>query len=152
MEYCKEIFERSLEYLYGRGVTLHFPWDNLVFIRSKSSKKIKHVKYRDETFATVKENGVITLSILCAQFMLKSDRFWENCVKASEEAEEFVKKGGNLFCKHVQFAGKNIRAGLDVGILNKTDELIGVGKLLLPRSYILTLRRGVAVETRRGAS
>jgi len=151
MNHERQMFEASLEYLYGAGVTSTFPWNQLIYIRSKATKRLKSVKYKGKIFATIKENGIITLSIESAKYMIQAKRFLENCVKVERGVEEFVSKGGNLFCKHVKSAGKNVRVGLDVGVLNTKNELVAVGKAAVPRNYMLSFKRGIAVKVREGS-
>lgn len=150
MNHEKQIFEASLEYLYGSGVTSAFPWEQLIYIKSKSSKRLKLIKYRENMFTSIKENGIVTLSIESAKKMMQTSRFLGSCVKVTEDIDEFISKGGNLFCKHVKSVGKNIQVGLDVGILNAKNELIAVGKVVVPKGYMLSFKKGIAVKVRRG--
>jgi len=59
-------------------------------------------------------------------------------------------KGGNVFCKHVVKVGPNVLPGIDVGVLTSSGELIAIGKALVARPYMLSLKRGVAVKVRQG--
>jgi|BEDMetMinimDraft_2_1075160.scaffolds.fasta_scaffold00008_15 uncharacterized protein with predicted RNA binding PUA domain len=150
MNHEKQIFEASLEYLYGNDVTSAFPWEQLIYIKSKSTKRLRLIKYRESMFTSVKENGIVTLSIESAKNMMQTSRFLGSCVKVTEDIDEFISKGGNLFCKHVKSVGKNIQVGLDVGILNAKNELIAVGKAVVPKGYMLSFKKGIAVKVRRG--
>jgi uncharacterized protein with predicted RNA binding PUA domain len=150
MNHEKQMFEASLEYLYGRGVASALPWEQLIYMKSKSTKRLKLIKHKENVFASIKENGIVTLSIESAKNMMWTRRFFDSCVKINEDAEEFVSKGGNLFCKHIKSVGKNIQVGLDVGILNAKSELIAVGKAVVPKEYMLSFKRGIAVKVRKG--
>ncbi|MEM3637867.1 MAG: PUA domain-containing protein [Conexivisphaerales archaeon] len=152
MQIEKEIFATSLEYFYGKGILSNFPWNELSYKKSRASNRVKSVLRNGKVFATIKENGIITLSIDCAKYMLESGNFLNSCVTASEEAEEFIVKGGNLFCKHVCSVGDNVKPGLDVGIINTKHQLIAVGKAIIPKSYMLSFKRGIAVKVRKGTS
>jgi len=131
-------------------VTSAFPWEQLIYIKSKSTKRLRLIKYRESMFTSVKENGIVTLSIESAKNMMQTSRFLGSCVKVTEDIDEFISKGGNLFCKHVKSVGKNIQVGLDVGILNAKNELIAVGKAVVPKGYMLSFKKGIAVKVRRG--
>ena len=62
----------------------------------------------------------------------------------------FNKEGKNVFAPFVLDADEEIRPGDDVLIVNKDDELAGVGKALLNKEEMLAFRSGIAVRTKTG--
>lgn len=66
---------------------------------------------------------------------------------ANEVADE-IRRGGNLFARHVLYIDEDLRPWDEVLIVDEDDRLCGVGRLLLSPSEILYFTRGVAVLTR----
>ena len=143
------IFESTLEYLYGKGVAKHIPWKELSYIHSKFSRRFKQIMYKSKSFATIKQNGVISISFNCVKFLLTSKKF-KSCIMISDDAKDEIMKGGSVFCKHVIKVGPNVLPGIDVGVLTSSGELIAIGKAAVARPYMLSLKRGVAVKVRQG--
>jgi uncharacterized protein with predicted RNA binding PUA domain len=139
-----------MEYLYGLGIARYFPWSELSYLVSRNSNRLKTVMRNKRVFATIKENGIVALSYDCASFMLKTRRFRDSCIFIRDEAVEPVSHGKSLFCKHVVRVGKNVRPGLDVGLLDKNGRLVAVGRALLPASYMMSFQHGPAVRVREG--
>jgi predicted RNA-binding protein (TIGR00451 family) len=66
------------------------------------------------------------------------------------EISEFIKKGRNVFCKHVVDIDENLRPLDEVIVVNQNDELLAIGRLKLPISYVKSFSSGVAVNVRKG--
>ncbi len=141
-------FKAILEYTYGLGVADLLPWDELKFVRSRRSQRLKHVKKGGRIFATIKEDGTLALSMNCMEYLYKTGKLEQFKVVASDIASEFVSKGGNLFCRHVLSAGREIRPGMDVPVTDKKGNLIATGKAVLPYRYMTVMKRGLAVKVR----
>ena len=144
-------FAAMLDYVYGKGASAALPWKKLGFVRSRRSGRLKLVRMGASAFATVKESGAIALSLDCAMYLRRSEVFLESCVTAADEAVEFVRKGRTLFCRHVLGAGKNVRRGMDVAILDSRGDVVGCGKAVVPSGYMTSFKHGVAVRVREGA-
>jgi predicted RNA-binding protein (TIGR00451 family) len=67
-----------------------------------------------------------------------------------EDVKEFIEEGKNLFAKHVVEASSGIRPGHEVIVVDKNNEVIGVGKAILTSEEMLAFLTGVAVKIRRG--
>jgi len=143
-------FRMLLEYLYGRGVANSVPWSELEYLESRKSSRLKQVIRNGTVFATIQENGMIALSIECATFLMKERIFRHSCVLVKNGFENEIKKGFSLFCKHVSKVGSNVAPGMDVAVVDKRWKLLATGKALLPREYMLSFKRGVAVRVRLG--
>ena len=70
-------------------------------------------------------------------------------VVANEVADE-IRRGGNLFARHVLYMDEDLRPWDEALIVDEDDRLCGVGRLLLSPSEVLYFTRGVAVITRDG--
>lgn len=66
------------------------------------------------------------------------------------EVSEFIKKGRNVFAKHVVDADQEIRPYSEVLIVDEDDELLAVGKAIMNKKEMLTFQHGTAVKVRHG--
>ena len=66
------------------------------------------------------------------------------------EISEFIKKGRNVFCKHVVEVDNNLRPLDEVIVVNQKDELLAIGRLKLPVDFITSFKTGLAVLVRKG--
>ncbi|MBP1357660.1 MAG: pseudouridine synthase [Sulfolobus sp.] len=67
------------------------------------------------------------------------------------EVADFIRKGRNVFARHVINVDKELRAGDEVIVTDENDNLLAVGKMKLSGEEILTYKKGVAVEVKKGA-
>ncbi|MBN1538616.1 MAG: tRNA guanosine(15) transglycosylase TgtA [Candidatus Thermoplasmatota archaeon] len=72
-------------------------------------------------------------------------------VEVEEGTGEFNAKGFNVFCKFVIDADKSIRAGDDVLVIGRNDELYAVGRANVSSGTMVNGRSGIAVKVRDGA-
>jgi predicted RNA-binding protein (TIGR00451 family) len=142
--------EATLEYFYGKGAAKHLPWTRVSCQRSRRSQRLKKVLLDGRLFATVREDGSVAFSLECAGYLLRSAAFRESCIVVNEDAAQFVVRGKSLFSKHVVKAGKNVKPGLEVGLLDREGKLLAVGKAILPREYMGRIQSGAAVRVREG--
>jgi predicted RNA-binding protein (TIGR00451 family) len=117
---------------------------------SKRTGRIRHIYYNNRLLATLKPtDGLFSLTIHGAK------RLWSLASRIQKiivrrDIEAFVKKGKNVFAKHVIHADDRIRAGDEVLVTNQDDVLLAVGKATLSGSEISAFKRGVAVKIRQG--
>jgi uncharacterized protein with predicted RNA binding PUA domain len=142
--------QASLEHLYGKGVAAHLPWDDMEFIRSRRSQRLKKVSSKGRLFATVREDGSVAFTLEFAKYLIKSQAFKRSCIWVNEDATEFVVKGRSLFSKHVVKVGLNVKPGLEVCLLDGGGRLLAVGKAILPRALMGRIKSGAAVRVREG--
>ena len=76
--------------------------------------------------------------------------FKENCIIPIEDALPFVSEGRSLFCKHVQWYGKNINIGSEVVVIDKSNTVLAVGKSVVSQSQLEGRVGDVAVKIREG--
>src|SRR5205814_10532608 len=64
--------------------------------------------------------------------------------------EEFIKNGGNVFCKHVQHVDPELRPAEEVLVVDGRDRLLAVGRSFFNAEEMLSFKIGVAVKVRHG--
>ncbi|MCP8304822.1 MAG: queuine tRNA-ribosyltransferase [archaeon] len=145
-----EKFSMTLDYLFGKGVSLVIPIDRLDFTFSKRTGKMKNALLDGKLMAMFRPDGSIVLTIYGAELLIKHPRFKDNCVVVKDEAKDFVSKGRSVFAKHVMSCGKRVRPKSEVAVLDISGKVIAVGKALLSAKMMRQFRSGVAVKVRQG--
>lgn len=141
-------FALTMDALFATDISSHLPLDDLEFIYSKKTGRIKHVLLNNKIIATLRTDGGVALTVDGAKLLLESNKIRENCVIVRNDVAEFIKEGRSVFCKHVLFAGRNIKVNSEVIILDENNNLLAVGKAILPSKMIREFNRGVAVKVR----
>ncbi|MHA2431511.1 MAG: PUA domain-containing protein, partial [Promethearchaeota archaeon] len=118
---------------------------------SKNTGRMRHIYYQENLLLNFRPtNGFFTLSLFSAKKIIKSVPKPILRVIVQNEISEFIKKGRNVFCKHIIDIDDNLRALDEVIVVNQKDELLAIGKLMFPVPYLRSFKRGIAVNVRRG--
>jgi predicted RNA-binding protein (TIGR00451 family) len=141
------------DYQFGPLITdVLFDNNNNIRIKfSKNTGRMRHIYYQENLLLNFRPtNGFFTLSLFSAKKIIKSVPKPILRVIVQNEISEFIKKGRNVFCKHILDIDDNLRALDEVIIVNQKDELLAIGKLMFPVPYLRSFKRGIAVNVRRG--
>ncbi|RLI05832.1 pseudouridine synthase [Candidatus Bathyarchaeota archaeon] len=139
------------DYQFGKdaGKTL-FP-DNIEVKFSGRTGRVKEIYVEKKLVATLRPTvGNFSLTIEGFKRLLKTFKYPKFRVVVTKEAEEFVRKGKNVFAKHVKNVDKEIRPMDEVAVVNENDQVIAVGKAVLSGREMLAFKRGIAVKVRHG--
>ncbi|MBY8984018.1 MAG: pseudouridine synthase [Candidatus Lokiarchaeota archaeon] len=141
------------DYQFGKGITnLLFKDINSIRIeRSSATQKIRYIFLENNLILTLRpNNGFFTLSIHSARIIINNFGAPKLRVVVLNEISEFIKKGRNVFCKHVVDIDENLRPLDEVIVVNQDDELLAIGRLKLPKIYVKSFSSGIAVNVRKG--
>ena len=141
------------DYQFGKQVTdvLFEEIQDIHLKRSRSTNKIRYIYKGDNLMLTLRpNNGFLTLSFYSANIIVKNCLPPKMRVIVLNEISEFIEKGRNVFCKHVVELDEELRPLDEVIVVNQNDELLAIGRLKLPVSYIKDFSIGVAVNVRKG--
>ncbi len=120
----------------------------LSFVKSKNGR-IRNVLCDGKHILSLRaEDGYFSLKLEGAKKLL-SLPYPEMRVVVGEESENPVREGKNVFAKFVVDAD-NIMIGNEVVIVNREDDLLGVGRALMVKEEMLTFKRGIAIKIREG--
>ena len=126
--------------------------ENIRIERSKNTGKMKHVYYKGNLILNLKpNNGFFTLSLFLAKIIINKIPAPKLRVIVLTEISEYIKKGRNVFCKHVVDIDDNLRPMDEVIVVNQEDELLAIGRLKIPVPYVRAFKSGIAVNVRKGA-
>ncbi|MDX1797778.1 MAG: PUA domain-containing protein [Candidatus Lokiarchaeia archaeon] len=142
------------DYQFGEEITdiLFDDIDQISFERSSKTNKIRYVFYQNHLLLILRPtNGFFTLSFFSAKKIIENTLVPKLRVVVLNEISEFIKKGRNVFCKHVVDIDNTLRPLDEVIVVNQDDELLGIGKLKVPVPYIKDFSVGIAINIRKGS-
>ncbi len=141
------------DYQFGVSITNLFFGDlKLIhFKRSPNTDKIRYIYHKNNLLFPLRpNNGLFTLSLYSANLIIRNISTPKLRVVVLDEISEFIRKGRNVFCKHVIKIDNDLRPLDEVIVVNQDDELLAIGKLKLPISYVKSFSSGIAVNVRKG--
>lgn len=143
------------DYQFGNDITdiLFNKEETLTIERSKNTKKIRYVYYNNNLLLSLRPtNGFFTLSLFSARKIINNIPTPRLRVSVLTDISEFIKKGRNVFCKHVVEVDSNLRPLDEVIVVNQEDELLAIGRLKIPVDLITSFTTGIAVMVRKGVN
>ncbi len=141
------------DYQFGQSVTdiLFEDESEIHFEFSKNTGKIKHVFYRDKLLLNLRPtNGFFTLSLFSAEKIIKNIPTPRLRGIVMNEISDFIKIGRNVFCKHITDIDDNLRPSDEIIVVNQEDEILAIGKLVIPVPYVRSFKTGIAIKVRKG--
>lgn len=139
----------DLQFGAGCGTRI-FPNDSSV-VRSRKTGKVKGIYHQGRLLATLRpSDGYLALSIdggARVAAALKPPRYR---VVVVEEVADYIKRGRNLFAKHVQFADPEIKPSEEVLITDARDRVLATGRAVLTGREMRRFKVGMAVKVRNG--
>jgi predicted RNA-binding protein (TIGR00451 family) len=141
------------DYQFGSSITdiLINREDEIRIERSKNTNKIRYIYFEDDLMLTLRpNNGLFTLSLFSAQKIIENTTSPKLRAVVLNDISEFIKKGRNVFCKHVVNIDKDLRPNDEVIVVNENDELLGIGRVKVPVAFVKTFDSGIAVNVRKG--
>ena len=141
------------DYQFGQSVTdiLFEDESEIHFEFSKNTGKIKHVFYRDKLLLNLRPtNGFFTLSLFSAEKIIKNIPIPRLRGIVMNEISDFIKIGRNVFCKHITDIDNNLRPSDEIIVVNQEDEILAIGKLVIPVPYVRSFKTGIAIKVRKG--
>ncbi|MHA2289060.1 MAG: PUA domain-containing protein [Promethearchaeota archaeon] len=143
------------DYQFGQTITnILFENENEINIEfSKNTGKIKHVYDKDNLILNLRPtNGFLTFSIFSAIKIIENIPPPKLRAVVLNEISEFIKKGRNVFCKHIIDIDDNLRPNDEIIVVNQENEILAIGKLVIPVPYVRNFKTGVAIKVRKGVA
>lgn len=139
------------DYQFGLGVgKILFP-ENVSLRFSKKTGRVREIYLDGKLLATLKPTtGSLSLTIEGFKRIIEVFKPPKFRVVVKDDVKDFIKKGGDVFAKHVEEADVNIRPKDDVVIVDKNDNILAVGKAILSGKEMKFFKRGVAVKVKHG--
>jgi len=141
------------DYQFGQAITdiLFEDESEIHFIFSRNTGKIKHIYRENNLLLNLRPtNGFFTLSLFSAERIINSTPSPQHRAVVMSEISEFIRKGRNVFCKHLQEIDIKLRPLDEVIVVNQEDEILAIGRLSMPIPYIKAFNTGIAINVRKG--
>jgi predicted RNA-binding protein (TIGR00451 family) len=141
------------DYQFGQSITdiLFEDESEINFKFSKNTGKIKHIFYRNKLLLNLRPtNGFFTLSLFSAEKIIKNIPTPRLRGIVMNEISDFIKIGRNVFCKHIIDIDDNLRPSDEIIVVNQEDEILAIGKLVIPVPYVRSFKTGIAIKVRKG--
>ncbi len=124
-------------------------------IRIEHSRRTGRVRFlydgKGDLLATLRpKDGYLALTQEGGLRLLRAFKSPRLRVVVRSDVGEFIRRGRNVFAKHVVAADGEIRPEGEVLIVNERDVLLGVGKAVLTGREMTAFKTGAAVKTRHG--
>ena len=138
-------------YQFGRGVgTVLFSRDFRIEC-SRRTGRIRHIYIQGKLVATLRpKDGYLALTPDGARILLSRMKDMPNLVVVDSSVRDAIRVGGDVFAKHVKRADPELRPGEEAFVIDEDGALLGVGSAVLSGHEMISFRRGVAVNLRRG--
>ncbi|MFX1308566.1 MAG: PUA domain-containing protein [Promethearchaeota archaeon] len=141
------------DYQFGKEITdiLFDDINQIHFERSPNTNKIRYIYSENKLLLILRPtNGFFTFTLFSAKRIIEETAAPKLRVIVLNDISEFIKKGRNVFCKHIVNIDDKLRPLDEVIIVNQDDELLGIGKLKIPVPYVKSFSIGIAVNVRKG--
>ncbi|OWT32533.1 tRNA-guanine(15) transglycosylase [Methanobrevibacter sp. 87.7] len=139
------------DYQFGEGAGEALFDGKVKFEKSKKTGKIRHVSVNGKMVANMRaSDAFLILTKEGARRLHSATEYPNNRVVVNEDSEPFTRDGKSVFCQFVVECDENIRANDEVLLVNKDDDLLGIGKALLNPNEIKSFNKGQAIKTRKG--
>lgn len=139
-------------YQLGRGVGEALFTRTTMVVHSPRTGRMRHLYRNGKLIATLRPtDGMLALSLEGAKLLMRK-RCFKNIVIVETGVSDFIRRGRNVFAKHVRHASPTIRPEDEVIVVNEEKELLATGRAFLSGEEMLSFKRGVAVKVRRGVS
>ncbi|MFX0069943.1 MAG: PUA domain-containing protein, partial [Candidatus Hermodarchaeota archaeon] len=115
------------DYQFGKEVTdiLFNDLENIHIEKSKNTNKIRYIYLKDKLLLTLRpNNSLYTLTFFSARKVLKNTKPPKLRVVVMNDVSEFIKKGRNVFCKHVIDIDDNLRTLDEIIVVDEKDNLL----------------------------
>ena len=138
-------------YQFGKPIGDYLFSPHISVVHSKRTGRIRLIYEDDNLIATLRPtNGLLALTIHGAKIILKRTKPPRLRVQVENSIADFIRKGRNVFAKHIIKSDLNIHPNDEVIVVDQKDELLGVGKAVLSGEEMIAFKNGVAVKIRKG--
>jgi len=139
------------DYQFGKGAGAALLDGNVTLKVSETTGKIRNVLVDGEHILSMRANdGFFTLRPPGAERLRKAFPAPRLRVTIKDDAIPFNREGKNVFCTFVEECDPEVRPMDEVLVVDRSDELVAIGRAMLTRDEMFAFRTGVAVKVREG--
>ena len=139
------------DYQFGRDVGKSLFPDDVEVRLSRRTGRIRYILLNGLLLATLRPtDGLFSLTVEGATFLLSIVPPPRLRATVLAEISSLIRRGGNVFAKHIIRADPSIVPGEEVMVVDQEDSLLAVGRAVLNGEEMSLFKRGVAVKVRKG--
>jgi len=142
------ILRSVANYQFRAGVGPHLIPDNALLKISKNTGRIREVLTSDSRRIASIRASTFTLSLTLYGGSILHRLTKGLRVGVVNDVVKYVVTGSSLFSRHVLSIDEELRAGDEVLVVDESDNLLCVGRLVLSPYEVMFFTRGVAVKLR----
>jgi len=139
-----------MDYQFGEGAGSLIP-ENARIKKSRATKRIRWIYEKGEMIASVRASDHFIIPHEKLSLRLK-EKFPKPRLRVAladdEDAVACVREGKSVMCKFVSAIDPELRAGDECLVVDKDDNLVRSGTLMLSPKEVLDFSRGAAVRVR----
>ncbi|UCG69756.1 MAG: tRNA guanosine(15) transglycosylase TgtA [Thermoplasmata archaeon] len=136
---------------FGRGTGDILCSGKIYLVKSKKTGKIRNVISDDEHVLSMRaSDGFFTLKEAGAKRLHKGFKLPRLRVVVEDDSVQFNREGKNVFAKFVLDCDEELRPMDEVMVVDKSDELVAIGRTIMNREEMLAYDVGIAVKVREG--
>ncbi|UCE36811.1 MAG: tRNA guanosine(15) transglycosylase TgtA [Thermoplasmata archaeon] len=136
---------------FGSGAADVLIKGEVELVKSKRTGKIRNVISEGKHVLSMRaSDGLFTLKEEGARRLHRGFSAPGLRVVVEEDSVQFNREGKNVFAKFVLDCDKELRPMDEALVVDKNDELIAFGRLMMNREEMLAFNRGIAVKIREG--
>ena len=139
-----------LDMQFGRGASQILSGE-LKVVRSKNTGKIRNIYLDGKHILSMRAgDGLFTLKIEGGKLLHSALEKPHMRVVVNGDSAEYNIQGFNVFSRFVVSADPELRPGDDCLVVTEKDELVAIGRLVIPVRDIPFFKSGIAVRVREG--
>lgn len=144
-----EKIKKILDYQFGSGAGNLISEKTIKIKKSRKTFRIRWIFEGRELVASVRASDHFLIpKMLLAKKLHEKFHFPNLRVVIHDDAIPFVSQGKSVFAKFVLQVDEKLRAGDEVLVVDKKDNLLKTGTLILSPKEVMDFERGVAVKVR----
>lgn len=139
------------DYQFGSGVGASLFPSGVKISYSRRTGRIRYVHLNGERLVTMRPtDGLFSLSIAGAKRIVDVAGLTRCFVVVRNDVSEYVANGSDVFAVHVVMSDDEIHARDEVIVVDESNRVLAVGRVVLSGEEMKAFKRGVAVKVRRG--
>jgi tRNA-guanine family transglycosylase len=142
---------RTADWQFGAGAGAAFTASDFRCQRSRRTGKMRTVERDGEHVLSLRaEDGLWTLKAAGARLLHSALAAPANRVVVASDTAQFNRAGKSVFAKFVVAMDAGLRPGDECLVVDESDGLVAVGRVLLQAEEAADFRHGLAVKVREG--
>jgi 7-cyano-7-deazaguanine tRNA-ribosyltransferase len=140
-----------MDYQFGPGASEAIIDGEASFLKSRTTGKIRNVFVDGEHVLSMRaSDGLFTLRPPGAERLMRAFPHPRMRVVVEDDAVPFNREGKNAFCKFIIDCDPGIVPMDEVMVVDKTDNLVAIGRAILVKEEMIAFEKGIAVKVREG--